>query len=220
MQHSQAYHVQQNADVRNDHITVITILSAQNIWRSACRAKPSELPAQAQWLWSSSGCRSQQHQSLPRAADTAWLLRGTSTQPQTHQHGLWLHPQLLLPQGLSPTAVSHPLHPSRSTQNTNALALRPGSWQIPNFSHSAAVVLLHLQGQTSGSPVWPSSVYVQPLDNSSPVLYLCHTKLMVLPTKELIPDVKSADKIFTNSTQIHSGSCQNPLMYSKPNLPE
>lgn len=34
-----------------------------------------------------------------------------------------------------------------------------------------------------------------------PVLYLCHVMLTVLHTKRLSPDVKFADKIFTNSTQ-------------------
>lgn len=145
--------------------------------------------------------------------------RGTSTQPQTQEDVLLLYSQLL-PQGLSLTFVNYPLHPSRLIQNTSALALRPNMQLTPNFSYSAAVVLLHLQGQTSGSPEWLSSTYVQHLETFPPVLYLCHIQLMVLHSKGLRPDVKSADKIFTNSTQIHSGSCPKPLMYSKLNLPE
>lgn len=85
--------------------------------------------------------------------------RDTSTQPQTQEDVLLLCSQLL-PQGLSLTFVNYPLHPSRLIQNTSALALRPNMQLTPNFSYSAAVVLLHLQGQTSGSPERLSSKYL------------------------------------------------------------
>lgn len=139
--------------------------------------------------------------ALAAAASSTKASPGMQTQPgsweerhlhtATHTPGWALTSSTAAAATRALTAVSYPLHPSRCTQNTNALALRAGTWQSPNFSHSAAVVLLHLQGQTSGSPEWLSSIYVQHLDNFSPVLYLRHIKVMVLHTKALRPDLKS-----------------------------
>lgn len=125
---------------------------------------------------------------------------------------LCLHLQLLpAPQGLSLTPVPYPWHPSRSIPNTNALALRASSKS--QFSHPGAAALVHLQGQSSGCPEWLSGIPCTAPESFSPMLQLC-TKLMALHTEGPRPEVKPADEILTNTTQIHSASCQKPLMYS------
>lgn len=126
-------------------------------------------------------------------------------QPQTHQDVLCLHLQLLLPWGLSPTAAVTHCTQAGSFKTQMLWLLDQACSKSPILpilllllSCISKVTLVDLQNG------FQASIYLQHLDNFSPVLYLCHLKLMILHTKGLRPDVKSADKIFrnTNSQQV------------------